>query len=120
MRGGPGVESGKMYPTRRDAFQMVNGERLGEPESIMVAFPTLTRLEKYREVGQPTKFNEDIKIAQFIAGPHLYSDMLEAASNSGDSAILITELGSATPIENTNGDAPENEAISEFISKCKT
>ena len=46
--------------------------------------------------------------------------MLEAASNSGYSAILIhgTGLGHL-PIENPNGDAPENEEISEYISKCK-
>ncbi len=117
----PGVGVRKMHSTRRDAFQMVNGERLGEIRINNGSIShTHTVGKSDREVGQPTKFNEDIKIAQFIAGPHLYSDMLEAASNSGYSAILIhgTGLGHL-PIENPNGDAPENEAISEFISKCK-
>lgn len=116
----PGVGVRKMHSTRRDAFQMVNGERIGE---ITISRQGLTHTttvgQQTRSVMTPTKYNTEVKIAQFISGPHLHSDLLEAAVNAGYSAILIhgTGLGHL-PIENPNGDAPENDELAKYIASC--
>jgi L-asparaginase/Glu-tRNA(Gln) amidotransferase subunit D len=66
-----------------------------------------------------SNYDPSIKIAQFIAGPHLHGDLLTAAEAAGYSAIIIhgTGLGHL-PIENSNGDAPENEELSKIIQSC--
>ena len=113
----PGVSVRKMHSTRRNAFQMVNGERIGE---IMISrngiSHTVSLQHQSRSITKPTMYDTNIRIAQFIAGPHLHSDLLEAAVNANYSAILIhgTGLGHL-PIENPNGDAPENTELAQFI-----
>ena len=113
----PGVGVRKMHSTRRNAFKMVNGERISE---ITISREGLTHSpvtkQESREVSNPTKYDPDIRIAQFIAGPHLHADLLEAAQSSGYSAILIhgTGLGHL-PIENPTGDAPENDKLAKVI-----
>ena len=113
----PGVSVRKMHSTRRNAFQMVNGERIGE---IMISrnglSHTVSLQPQSRSITKPTMYDTNIRIAQFIAGPHLHSDLLEAAVNANYSAILIhgTGLGHL-PIENPNGDAPENTELAQFI-----
>ena len=92
---------------------MVNGERISEITITRDGLShTPTNLSSNREISSPTKYDSDIRIAQFIAGPHLHSDLLDAAISSGYSAIMIhgTGLGHL-PIENPNGDAPENEEL---------
>ena len=106
-----------MHSTRRNAFKMVNGERISE---ITISREGLTHspvtIQESREVSNPTKYDPDLRIAQFIAGPHLHADLLEAAQSSGYSAILIhgTGLGHL-PIENPTGDAPENDKLAKVI-----
>ena len=96
---------------------MVNGERISE---IIISRGGLSHKPvskpQNREVAKPTKYDTGIKIAQFIAGPHLHSDLLEAAQNANYSAIIIhgTGLGHL-PIENSNGDAPENDELANTI-----
>jgi len=113
----PGVGVRKMHSTRRDAFQTVNNERIAE---ISIAKDGLSHstihTAEVREVMSPQKYNTDIKIAQFIAGPHLHADLLQSAESNGYSAILIhgTGLGHL-PIENSNGDAPENDLLAKTI-----
>ncbi len=113
----PGVGVRKMHSTRRDAFKMVNGERISE---ITISKDKLTHspVAKHepREISNPTKYDLNIRIAQFIAGPHLHADLLEAAQNSGYSAIIIQGTGLGhLPIENPTGDAPENDKLAEVI-----
>ena len=113
----PGVGVRIMHSTRRDAFQMVNGERISE---ITISRGGLSHKpvssSQERSIEAPTKFDPAIKIAQFFAGPHLHADLLEAAQSSGYSAIIIhgTGLGHL-PIENPNGDAPENDKLAQVI-----
>ena len=113
----PGVGVRKMHSTRRNAFKMVNGERISE---ITISREGLTHSpvtkQEPRETSNPTKYDPDIRIAQFIAGPHLHADLLEAAQSSGYSAIIIhgTGLGHL-PIENPTGDAPENDKLAKVI-----
>lgn len=109
----PGIAVRKMHSTRRNAFQMVNGERISEITITRDGLShTPTNLSSNREISNPTKYDTNIRIAQFVAGPHLHNDLIDAAINSGYSAILIhgTGLGHL-PIENPNGDAPENEEL---------
>ena len=117
----PGVSVRKMHSTRRNAFQMVNGERIGE---IKISRNGLSHSAsprpQSRGITEPTMYDANIRIAQFMAGPHLHSDLLEAAVNANYSAILIhgTGLGHL-PIENPNGDAPENMKLARFIESAK-
>ena len=113
----PGIGVRKMHSTRRDAFQTINSERIAE---ITITKDGLThnstKSMPQREINSPTPYSTDVKIAQFIAGYHLYSDMLKSAEYNGYSAILIhgTGLGHL-PIENSNGDAPENDELAKTI-----
>ena len=108
-----------MHSTRRDAFQTVNNERIAE---ITISKDGLSHNSNHaapqRKASTPTKFDPNIRIAQFIAGPHLHGDLLTAAESSGYSAILIhgTGLGHL-PIEDSNGDAPENAALASVIEQ---
>ena len=116
----PGVNVRKMHSTKRDAFQTVNGEILGE---ITISKTGLTHTsnvgKQTRSPSAASNYDVNVKIAQFIAGPHLQADLLSAAESSGYSAIIIhgTGLGHL-PIENPNGGAPENEVLANFIKSC--
>ena len=99
---------------------MVNGERIGEITISRNGLShTTTSSTQNRSVEKPTKYDTSIRIAQFLAGPHLHSDLLEAAESAGYSALMIhgTGLGHL-PIENPNGDAPENDKLAEYIQSC--
>lgn len=116
----PGVCVRKMHSTRRDAFQTVNGNVLGE---ITITREGLSHTsiigQQTRTPSAPSNYDPSIKIAQFISGPHLHGDLLTAAESAGYSAIIIhgTGLGHL-PIENSNGDAPENEELSKIVKSC--
>jgi glutamyl-tRNA(Gln) amidotransferase subunit D len=117
----PGVSVRKMHSTRRNAFQMINGERIGEITISRTGLShTVSLRPQSRSISEPTMYNPDVRVAQFIAGPHLHSDLLEAAVNANYSAILIhgTGLGHL-PIEDPNGDAPENTKLAQFIESAK-
>ena len=117
----PGVAVRKMHSTRRNAFQMVNGERISEITINRSGLShTPVSLTSEREISAPTKYDTNIKIAQFMAGPHLYKDLLDSAISYGYSAVIIhgTGLGHL-PIENPNGDAPENEELYNTIKSCQ-
>ncbi|CAI8155836.1 MAG: L-asparaginase 1 [Methanobacteriota archaeon] len=116
-----GVSARKMHSTRRDAFKAVNSEVIG---SITIERTGITHTSNLtassRENSKPTLYDLEIKIAQFLAGPHLYADMIIAAQQNGYSAILIhgTGLGHL-PVENTMGDAPENDELANAIRQSK-
>ena len=117
----PGVSVRKMHSTRRNAFQMINGEIIGEITISRTGLShTVSLRPQSRSISEPTMYNPDVRVAQFIAGPHLHSDLLEAAVNANYSAILIhgTGLGHL-PIEDPNGDAPENMKLAQFIRSAK-
>ena len=116
----PGVCVRKMHSTRRDAFQTVNGEVLAEITISRDGLSHTTRIgPQNRLPNAASNYDPSIKIAQFIAGPHLHGDLLAAAEAAGYSAIIIhgTGLGHL-PIENSNGDAPENDELAKVIQSC--
>jgi len=112
-----GIGVRKLHSTRRDAFKPVNSNQLGE---IIISKEGISHTSftnsSSRSVASPTKFDPSIKIAQFLAGPHLHADMIEAAENAGYSACIIhgTGLGHL-PIEDSMGDAPENTVLDSAI-----
>ncbi|MDP6870355.1 MAG: Glu-tRNA(Gln) amidotransferase subunit GatD [Candidatus Poseidoniaceae archaeon] len=115
----PGVSVRKMHSTRRDAFKTVNGQPLGEINLTKSGITHKSNIvASSRKISKPTMYDTDIRIAQFIAGPHLHSDLIETAIDSGYSAIIIhgTGLGHL-PIENSMGDAPENDKLRSTIEK---
>jgi glutamyl-tRNA(Gln) amidotransferase subunit D len=116
----PGVGVRKLHSTRRDAFRTVNHEPLA-----MVHFSRegitddSSATSPSREISGPTRYDTSIKIAQFIAGPHLHGDLIAAAESAGYAAAIIhgTGLGHL-PIEDPMGDSPENIALFEIIKNC--
>jgi len=116
----PGVSARKMHSTRRDAFKAINSNWIGEISIERLGASHTTNIGTSTRVNSsPTFYDTKIKIAQLLAGPHLFADMISAAENNGYSAILIhgTGLGHL-PIENTMDDAPENDELANGISEC--
>jgi len=117
----PGVGVRKLHSTRRNAFQTVNHDTLalinfsreGITDDSTPNSPT-------REISAPTRFDTSLKIAQFVAGPHLHGDLITAAETAGYAAAMIhgTGLGHL-PIEDQMNDAPENLALFETVKNCQ-
>lgn len=114
-----GVGVRKMHSTRRDAFHPVNASTIGFVKLENEISHSHTIPASNKEVSSPQLFDTSIKIAQFIAGPHLHSDLIKAAQSAGYAAIIIhgTGLGHL-PIENPMGDAPENDLLRDVIGNC--
>jgi len=118
----------KLHSSRRDAFQSVNGHPLGWVRTVgreqsMDLHPNYATLQEHHEETQPlppTHFMPDQRIGQFMAGPWLRSEEIEAVLASGCQAIVIhgTGLGHV-PIEDTQGDAPENTELWKAFMRCK-
>ena len=116
----PGVSARKMHSTRRDAFKAINSNWIGEITIERSGVSHTTNIStSSRKNAHPTFYDTEIKIAQLLAGPHLFANMITAAEENGYSAILIhgTGLGHL-PIENSMGDAPENDELSTALSNC--
>jgi glutamyl-tRNA(Gln) amidotransferase subunit D len=67
--------------------------------------------------SEPTTYDGAIRVAQLLAGAHLHGDLITSVADAGYRALVIhgTGLGHL-PIENANGDAPENEELEAAIS----
>jgi glutamyl-tRNA(Gln) amidotransferase subunit D len=78
----------------------------------------LTKAEP--EINQnPRKYSETVRIAQFIAGPYLHEEEIEAIIANGPQAIVIhgTGLGHL-PIDDPGDDAPENTKVWRALTRC--
>ncbi len=112
----PGVACRKYHSSRRDAFRPINQGPLawvlndGSGPSIEMAEhePADARVEAI----SPMLFDEDTRIAQFIADGHLQPDMVQAAIEGGFDALLFhgTGLGHL-PISDPQEDSPENTKL---------
>ncbi len=113
----PGVSARKMHSTRRDAFQAINSKQI----ALVYSGPSSELLaeQKPRVHASPHEFDCSIRIAQFIAGPHLHADLIRSAEQCGYSAIQILGTGLGhLPIEDTNGNAPQNSELYDAIREC--
>ena len=112
----PGIACRKYHSSRRDAFKAINQGPLawinndGTGPSIEMAEhePADARVEAI----SPMMFNEDVRIAQFIADPHLDPNLVMLAIKDEFDAIVLhgTGLGHL-PISDPQDDSPENTKL---------
>ena len=112
----PGIACRKYHSSRRDAFKAINQGPLawinndGTGPSIEMAEhePADARVEAI----SPMMFDEDARIAQFIADPHLDSNLVMLAIKDDFDAIVLhgTGLGHL-PISDPQDDSPENTKL---------
>ena len=112
----PGIACRKYHSSRRDAFKAINQGPLawinndGTGPSIEIAEhePADARVEAI----SPMMFNEDTRIAQFIADPHLDPNLVMLAIKDEFDAIVLhgTGLGHL-PISDPQDDSPENTKL---------
>jgi len=114
----PGCSTRKFHSSKRNAFQGINAQPLG-----MISVDRNGECQINMDVQSPTRdvttepvaFDEGIRILQLVAGAHLYADQIELASNYD--AILFHGSGLGhLPIEDPNGDSPENIAMREAVA----
>ena len=123
----PGTGVRKLHSTRRDAFRNVNSQPLafvdisGEQPVVMLDNVYKNALTKTSpEINQnPRKYSENVRIAQFIAGPYLHEEEIEAIVANGPQAIVIhgTGLGHL-PIDDPGDGAPENTKVWRALTRC--
>lgn len=123
-----GVAVRKMHSSRRDAFQAVNAQPIAKLNMVSKRFEIQT-LEWYQEelnngilrniTLKPTMYNAAQRIAQFIAGPWLFAEHIDAVANTGIQGIVIhgTGLGHL-PIEDAQQNAPENQQLWRILTRC--
>ena len=112
----PGIACRKYHSSRRDAFKAINQGPLawinndGTGPSIEMAEhePADARVEAI----SPMMFDEEARIAQFIADPHLDPNLVMLAIKDGFDAIVLhgTGLGHL-PISDPQEDSPENTKL---------
>ena len=109
----PGCATRKYHSSRRDAFKPINQdalahvlvERSGPSIEMCEAEVSDARVEAIA----PKLFDENVRIAEFVAGAHLQPDLVQAAIDAGYDALYFhgTGLGHL-PIEDPENDSPEN------------
>jgi glutamyl-tRNA(Gln) amidotransferase subunit D len=124
----PGIGVRKMHSTRRDAFKGINTQPLatisannGKPShQLSSTYADELKLPNERLVATaPDKFGLEVRIPQFISGPWLFAEQIDAIMNLGCQAIVIhgTGLGHL-PIDDPEGDAPENLLLWRSITRA--
>jgi len=109
----PGCASRKYHSSRRDSFKSINQEPLAHvlirKKEISINMGDFEPLDARFESSSPTLFNEQTRVAEFISGPHLQPDLVEAAIELGFDALLFhgTGLGHL-PIFDSEQDSIEN------------
>tara|TARA_B110000483_G_scaffold199102_1_gene238626 strand:- start:198 stop:785 length:588 start_codon:yes stop_codon:yes gene_type:complete len=117
-----------MHSSRRDAFQPVNCEQLGQvhidngamSHTLNPRYSEALTTGPLRTVAErPDIYETGVRIAQFTAGPWLHSEHIEAVVQTGVQAIVIhgTGLGHI-PIEDPGKDAPENTKVWRALTRC--
>lgn len=123
-----GVAVRKMHSSRRDAFQAVNAQPLakisnggeGWTSTILPAYETARNSADERPVNAaPSTYETGQRIAQFIAGPWLHAEHVEAVVGTGVQGVVVhgTGLGHL-PIDDPQNDAPENQSLWRSLVRC--
>ena len=123
----PGTGVRKLHSTRRDAFRSVNSQALGfvnfddgNPRIILDSMYETRLATVAPEINEkPRKYSESVRIAQFISGPYLHEEVIEAVVATGPQAVVIhgTGLGHL-PIDDPGNDAPENTKVWRALTRC--
>ncbi len=123
-----GLAVRKMHSSRRDAFHSVNGQPLATLSMASKGF-TITAAPWYDEAQKeaskrpgatrPTSYEAGQRIAQFIAGPWLHAEQVEAVVSTGVQGVVFhgTGLGHL-PIDDPQNDAPENALLWRILTRC--
>ncbi len=123
-----GLAVRKMHSSRRDAFHPVNGQPLATLSMTPKGF-TVTTAPWYDEAREaaskrpvaerPTTYETGQRIAQFIAGPWLHAEHVEAVVSTGVQGVVFhgTGLGHL-PIDDPQNDAPENALLWRILTRC--
>ena len=123
-----GVAVRKMHSSRRDAFQPVNAEPLAKISNTNDGW-TIASLPWYDEARSaagerpvntvPAMYETGQRIAQFISGPWLHAEHIEAVASTGIQGVVIhgTGLGHL-PIDDPQNDAPENQTLWRSLVRC--
>ena len=124
----PGIGVRKLHSSRRDAFKPVNCETLAMitidngvcSHSLEERYEaTLAEASSRPICQQPTAYETSVRIAQFVAGPWLHSEEIEAIVMTGVQAIIIQGTGLGhLPIDDPGKDAPENTKVWRALTRC--
>ena len=122
-----GVGVRKLHSTRRDAFRPVNSQPLafintnsGDLSLELTSdYETLLAESKREICTAPTKYSTTVRIVQFMAGPWLHEEEIEAVILTSPQAMIIhgTGLGHL-PIDDPENDAPENTKVWRALTRC--
>ncbi len=116
----PGCASRKYHSSRRDSFKSINQKSIAniiiQKKEISILMNDYEPLEARHEIIIPKLFDDKIRIAEFIAGPHIQSDLVQAGISLNYDALLFhgTGLGHL-PISNPEEDSPENNKLHAII-----
>ena len=122
-----GVGVRKLHSTRRDAFRPVNSQPLAFIKAnsgnlsleLTSDYETLLAESKREVCSMPTKYSTTVRIVQFMAGPWLHEEEIEAVILTSPQAMIIhgTGLGHL-PIDDPENDAPENTKVWRALTRC--
>jgi len=122
-----GVGVRKLHSTRRDAFRPVNSQPLAfinaNSDNLSLEltsdYETLLAETNHEVCSAPTKYSTTVRIVQFMAGPWLHEEEIEAVILTSPQAIIIhgTGLGHL-PIDDPENDAPENTKVWRALTRC--
>lgn len=123
-----GLAVRKMHSSRRDAFHSVNGQPLATLSTASGGISinpspwyteALKTASKRPVAERPTTYETGQRIAQFIAGPWLHAEHVEAVVSTGVQGVVFhgTGLGHL-PIDDTQNDAPENALLWRILTRC--
>ena len=115
----PGCSTRKFHSSRRDAFQGINAQPLGTiavGRSGECEIHVDSKVPTREVVTEPIAFDESKRILQLVAGSHMYADQIALASNYDAILFHGTGLGHL-PIEDPNGDSPENVAMRKAVTE---
>jgi len=123
-----GLALRKMHSSRRDAFHAVNGQPLasltltheGFEAEVLPWYAAALEQPTSRPLAErPTTYEAGQRIAQFIAGPWLHAEHIEAVVATGVQGVVLhgTGLGHL-PIDDPQKDAPENALLWRILTRC--
>ena len=123
-----GLAVRKMHSSRRDAFQAINAQPLAKlhlegstfSSTLTPSYEAARKAASDRTISsKPTTYEPRQRLAQFMAGPWLHAEHVEAVVNTGVQGVIFhgTGLGHL-PIEDPQGDAPENLSLWRSLTRC--
>ena len=112
----PGCATRKYHSSRRDSFKSINQKPLAHitinKKEILIKMGDFEPFDARFESSTPSLFDENIKIAEFLSGPHLQPSLIQSAIQLNFNALLFhgTGLGHL-PISDPEEDSIENTKL---------